>query len=80
MFERIFVCPHFPEKNCGCRKPKIGLLKKFLREKQLNKSESFVCGDRKTDEQFALNLGIKFIPIKTNNNFYVAIKKGGVFQ
>ncbi|MDO8658368.1 MAG: histidinol-phosphatase, partial [Candidatus Levybacteria bacterium] len=26
-FKKIYICPHLPSKNCGCRKPKTGLIK-----------------------------------------------------
>ena len=72
-FDKIFICPHFKEDNCDCRKPKLGLVKEFLKEVDLK--NSFVCGDRKTDEEFAKNMGIKFIPTPTNGNFSKSINK-----
>lgn len=77
-FEKIYICPHLPSKKCGCRKPKTGLIKKFLRENKIDKNSSFVCGDRTTDKLFAGNVGVKFIPMTTNGNFYQALIKGGV--
>lgn len=77
-FKRIFICPHLPSENCDCRKPKTGLVKKFLRNNKIDRDYSFVCGDRVTDKQFAKNIGVKFIPIQTNGNFYNALMQGGV--
>jgi histidinol-phosphate aminotransferase len=77
-FKKIFVCPHLPSKNCGCRKPKIGLVKKFIRENLIDKNKSFVCGDRATDNLFAKNIAVKFIPMQTNGDFYKALVLGGV--
>ncbi len=77
-FSRIFVCPHLPSKNCGCRKPKTGLVKKFLRDNQIDKINSFMCGDRPTDKLFAKNIGVKFIPMQTNGDFYKALGQGGI--
>lgn len=65
-FAEIFVCPHLPENNCGCRKPKIGLVGHWLTTVLMDKSRSFMYGDRDTDGQFAKNLGIQFIHTKTN--------------
>lgn len=77
-FKEIFICPHLPSLNCNCRKPKIGLVKKFLTQNQIDKNSSFVIGDRKTDELFAKNLGVKFISMQTNGDFYKTLKNGGV--
>lgn len=77
-FKKIFICPHLPLKNCACRKPKTGLVRKFLKENVVDKGGSFVCGDKKTDFLFAENIGIKFIPMKTNGNFYEALTQGEI--
>jgi len=66
-FSKIFVCPHFPVENCECRKPKLGLLKEFLEENEIDKGNSFMYGDRESDRQFANNLGIKFYKAETNS-------------
>lgn len=77
-FRKIFICPHFPEDNCNCRKPKTGLVEKFLYGNQMDKDKSFVCGDRRTDRLFAKKIGIKFIPMRTNGNFCNALTREGV--
>ena len=30
-FEAVFICPHFKREDCGCRKPKTGMVREFLR-------------------------------------------------
>jgi len=73
-FDEIFICPHLPNEACNCRKPKTGLVEDFLATANIDKTASFVCGDRNSDRQFAKNAGIKFIPMETNGNFYKSIK------
>ncbi|MCJ7804396.1 histidinol-phosphatase [Patescibacteria group bacterium] len=73
-FDHIFICPHLPKDKCNCRKPKTGLVDKFLKDNAIDKKLSFVCGDRESDRQFAINIGIKHLPMQTNGNFYSAIK------
>lgn len=70
-FDEIFVCPHFASDNCECRKPKLGLLKDFLSKVELDKKNSFMCGDRNTDLQFAANLGIRGVKIPLNGVFEI---------
>jgi imidazoleglycerol-phosphate dehydratase/histidinol-phosphatase len=57
-FEAIGICPHFKREDCECRKPKLGMLREFLANTAIDKSRSFMIGDRDTDMQFADNLGV----------------------
>lgn len=68
-FERIFICPHVPEDNCLCRKPQTGLIDYWLTTADMDKTHSFMYGDRDTDRQFAENVGIQFIKTETNAEF-----------
>ncbi|MFC0322455.1 bifunctional histidinol-phosphatase/imidazoleglycerol-phosphate dehydratase HisB [Gallibacterium melopsittaci] len=68
-FDDVLICPHKPEDNCECRKPKLGLLKKYIKKKLFDKQHSYVIGDRPTDLQLAENLGItglQYDPVKMN--------------
>lgn len=58
-FDQILICPHLPEAQCNCRKPKLGLVSFWLKNNFLNKFNSYVIGDRDTDMQFATNIGIQ---------------------
>lgn len=69
VFYAIFICPHFEKDNCNCRKPKVGLLGDFLKESPVDPKKSFMIGDRKSDEEFAKNLGIKFVKVLPNSVF-----------
>lgn len=67
-FEYKMICPHGPDENCKCRKPKTGGLKVH---KKIDLKNSLMFGDRDTDKEFAKNLGVKFIEIKTNKEFVI---------
>ncbi|MDA0680718.1 MAG: bifunctional histidinol-phosphatase/imidazoleglycerol-phosphate dehydratase HisB [Proteobacteria bacterium] len=58
-FDDVFVCPHIDADNCDCRKPKAGLLTKFLTSNALETGFCAVIGDRETDLQLAENLGVR---------------------
>jgi imidazoleglycerol-phosphate dehydratase / histidinol-phosphatase len=58
-FDRVFVCPHTADERCACRKPRTGLLTRYLAENSLDLDRSAVVGDRDTDLELAQNLGIR---------------------
>ncbi|CDZ79030.1 Histidine biosynthesis bifunctional protein HisB [Legionella massiliensis] len=68
-FSDIFICPHKAEDYCNCRKPKTALLDSFLVENPIDRSNSWVIGDRATDKELADNLGVGFLPVAANHNW-----------
>lgn len=52
-FDDIFVCPHVEGDNCNCRKPRTGLLTRFLATRSIDLERSAVIGDRQTDIELA---------------------------
>lgn len=45
----IYFCPHRPEDNCNCRKPKLGLIEKAAKEHNFKPKNCFVIGDKALD-------------------------------
>lgn len=60
-----YICPHAPEDNCDCRKPKPGQLLIAAQEHNIDLRESFMVGDAVTDVQAALNAGAKPVMVRT---------------
>lgn len=58
-FEAVLICPHRPEENCVCRKPKTELVYEYLARSDWDRSRSFVIGDRRTDAELARNMGLR---------------------
>jgi imidazoleglycerol-phosphate dehydratase/histidinol-phosphatase len=65
-FDGIGICPHMPEANCDCRKPKTGLLRDYLATHDYDRERSVMIGDREHDLQLAANLGIRGLRIRLN--------------
>ncbi|MFH6968215.1 bifunctional histidinol-phosphatase/imidazoleglycerol-phosphate dehydratase HisB [Flavobacterium sp. FlaQc-28] len=61
LFDEIFVDRSFPEENAPTRKPRTGMLTKYLNNPEYDLENSFVLGDRLTDVELAKNLGAKAI-------------------
>ena len=58
-FDKIFICPHLGSDGCDCRKPRTGLLTRFLAATPIDTESSAVIGDRETDLLLAENIGIR---------------------
>jgi imidazoleglycerol-phosphate dehydratase/histidinol-phosphatase len=67
-FEALFVCPHLPTDGCECRKPKIGLVKDYVRDADIALEDSAMIGDRETDLEFARNLGVRGLLVRRHGN------------
>lgn len=59
--DAIYYCPHHPDENCECRKPKPVF--QAVNEFSLDLQQSFVIGDRLMDVQLAKTVGCKAIMI-----------------
>lgn len=60
-FDEIFIDRSFPEDNAPTRKPRTGMLTRYLNNEDYDLAGSFVIGDRATDVELANNLGCKAI-------------------
>ncbi|MBE9576660.1 bifunctional histidinol-phosphatase/imidazoleglycerol-phosphate dehydratase HisB [Flavobacterium proteolyticum] len=67
-FDEIFIDRSFPEDNAPTRKPRTGMLTKYLNNSEYDLENSYVIGDRITDVELAKNLGSKAIFIKNEEN------------
>jgi imidazoleglycerol-phosphate dehydratase / histidinol-phosphatase len=58
-FREILIDEHWPEDNSPNRKPGIGMVLHYLRDRSINLDASAMVGDRETDMQFAANMGVR---------------------
>jgi imidazoleglycerol-phosphate dehydratase/histidinol-phosphatase len=66
-FDEVFICPHLPDEGCECRKPRTGLLTKYLAANNIDLVSSAVIGDRQTDMQLAERIGVPGILVNTKD-------------
>ena len=54
----VYYCPHAPEENCECRKPKAGLFLQAITDHALQASQCVMVGDNTSDIEAANAAGI----------------------
>ena len=64
----FYNCPHTPNENCFCRKPKSGLLLKAIDDFSIDVNNSWFVGDRDSDIQAGKSVGCKTLKIQNNVN------------
>ena len=55
---KVYFCPHSPDTNCECRKPKIGMIIQALNDFEIDLTNSWLIGDKQSDIQTAINANI----------------------
>ena len=76
-----FHCPHGPNANCNCRKPKPGMFIEAKKKYNINMDSSWMIGDKETDIKAANLAGInntilvrsghKIEECNSNSNFII---------
>jgi len=62
---KIYYCPHRPEDQCRCRKPRIGMLRKAARELNLDLKKCLFVGDALKDIQAGNRAGCRTLLVQT---------------
>lgn len=65
--DAIFYCPHGPDDNCQCRKPKTGMLEDISKRYGADLSKVTAIGDSLRDLQAFAGAGCKPVLVKTGN-------------
>lgn len=63
----IYYCPHLPDAECKCRKPKPGMLEQFSQDAHVALDDIYFIGDTLRDLQAAIAAGAKPLLVKTGN-------------
>jgi histidinol-phosphate phosphatase family protein len=65
--DALYFCPHHPDDNCDCRKPKTGMIKKAVTELKLDLKNAVVIGDHLCDIELGKNIGAKTVLVLTGH-------------
>ena len=66
--EAVLFCPHTPQDNCSCRKPKPGMILEAISTNNLKYDECIMIGDSIKDIEAANSAGIDAFLLDTNFN------------
>jgi D-glycero-D-manno-heptose 1,7-bisphosphate phosphatase len=66
--EGIYFCPHLPNDQCECRKPRIKLLLQAAAELGFDPADAVVIGDQGSDVEFGRRAGATTILIAAASN------------
>jgi len=65
VLDGIYVCPHGPESDCDCRKPRPGLALRAAAELSLDLGRAVMIGDKAADIGFGRAIGAVSILVRT---------------
>lgn len=61
----VYYCPHHPDEDCACRKPKTKMLDDAVSKFGIDLSKSYVIGDKTADIKMGENAGCRTVLVKT---------------
>ena len=64
--DAAYYCPHRPEDDCPCRKPKPAMLEAAIRDWRLAREQSVMLGDSLSDIAAARAAGVKAVLLRGN--------------
>ena len=71
----IYYCPHRPDENCSCRKPKPGMIHQAVTDWNLDVHSSWFVGDSESDVEAGKSVGCKTMLISSKLNFIQSVEK-----
>jgi len=74
VIDRFYYCPHRPDENCICRKPKPGLFFMAAAQMNIDLKSSWMIGDKDSDLQAATIAGCRSIKIDNEINLTKTIE------
>jgi D,D-heptose 1,7-bisphosphate phosphatase len=63
----IYFCPHKPDTECDCRKPKTGMFEQAIKDLPIDTTRMVMIGDKYSDMQAGFAAGMRTIMVETGN-------------
>jgi D,D-heptose 1,7-bisphosphate phosphatase len=70
----FYYCPHRPDENCDCRKPKPGLILRAAKERKIDLTKSWMVGDNESDLKAGISAGCKVKKVDSKNKLDSIVK------
>ncbi|MEP6847752.1 MAG: HAD family hydrolase [Acidobacteriota bacterium] len=61
----FYFCPHLPDENCRCRKPRLGMIEDACSDLDIDLAHSWMIGDKDLDVLTGANAGIRTAMVMT---------------
>jgi D-glycero-D-manno-heptose 1,7-bisphosphate phosphatase len=71
--DAVYYCPHRPDEDCDCRKPRPGLILRAAADLALDLSASRLIGDDLKDLQSAAAAGVRPVLVRTGHGAKVPL-------
>jgi D-glycero-D-manno-heptose 1,7-bisphosphate phosphatase len=65
--DAVYYCPHRPDEDCPCRKPRPGLILRAARELDIDLAASWMIGDDLKDLEAAEAAGVRPVLVRTGH-------------
>lgn len=75
--DAIYHCPHAPEAECECRKPRPGMVVRAAADFGFEESEAFVVGDHASDMGMGRVVGATTIHVRTGHGEEELVRGAG---
>lgn len=72
--DAVYFCPHHPDEQCHCRKPRRGMVDQAVADHQIDLSRSYLVGDQARDIELAHHTGIRSVLVTTGPAGLQALK------
>lgn len=72
-FDWVYICPHSPDENCECRKPKTLSVENAIKDFDLDINQCYFVWDKESDIQTGIKAWCKTVLIE-NNQYECNIK------
>ncbi len=66
--DAVYYCPHTPDEDCACRKPRPGLIEAAARDWKLDLSQSVLVGDSESDIEVARKLNCRAVFVSSGSD------------